>query len=265
MTIRWVLSAFLVLFATSCTLFAQRIEPAFWWVGMKDTRLQLLIHAPAIAEAQPILAYAGVKVARVTKVKSPNYLFVDLVISPAAKAGTFPIQFLKNGKSVLTYQYELKAREKNSAQRQGFTPADVMYMITPDRFANGNPANDNVAGMLDQASRTGRDTRHGGDIQGIAQHLDYIKELGFTALWINPLVENNMPKASYHGYASTDFYKIDPRFGTNEDYRNLSKAAQKQGIKLVIDLIMNHCGSSHWWMADLPTDDWLNFQGKYQV
>ncbi len=251
----------LVLVFITYPLFAQRVEPAFWWVGMKDTRLQLLIHEKNIGSAQPKLMYPGVTVATVTRVKSPNYLFVDLVISPAAKAGTFPIQFVKDGKSVLTYPYELKAREANSAQRKGYTAADVMYMITPDRFANGNSANDVVAGMPDKANRTGRDARHGGDIQGIANHLDYLQDMGFTALWINPLVENNMPSASYHGYASTDFYKIDPRFGSNEDYRALSKAAQKRGIKLIIDLIVNHCGSSHWWMSDLPTDDWLNFQG----
>ncbi|MBO0949296.1 glycoside hydrolase family 13 protein [Fibrella forsythiae] len=258
------LPAVLLLLSITFQLVAQRIEPAFWWVGMKDTRLQLLIHAPAIAEAQPKLGYAGVKVAKVTKVKSPNYLFIDLIVSPATKPGTFPIQFLKNGKSVLTYQYELKEREANSAQRQGYTAADAMYMITPDRFANGNPANDNMPGMIEPASRTGIDTRHGGDIQGIVDHLDYISNMGFTALWINPLIENNMTR-TYHGYAATDFYRIDPRFGSNDDYRNLSKAAQKRGIKLVVDMIMNHCGSGHWWMSDLPTDDWLNYQEKPEI
>ncbi|NID10170.1 glycoside hydrolase family 13 protein [Fibrivirga algicola] len=265
MTIYRLLLVSSLVLITRFALVAQRVEPAFWWVGMKDTRLQLLIHAPAIAETQPKLAFTGVKLMKVTKVKSPNYLFIDLVVSPTAKPGTFPIQFLKNGQAVFTYQYELKARSTGSAQRQGYTPADVMYLITPDRFANGDPANDNVPGMPDPASRTGRDTRHGGDIQGIIDNLDYINDMGFTALWINPLIENKMPQASYHGYASTDFYKVDPRFGTNEDYRTLSKAAQKKGIKLVIDMIMNHCGSGHWWMADLPTDDWLNYQDKPQI
>ncbi|RYF56004.1 MAG: alpha-amlyase, partial [Cytophagaceae bacterium] len=264
MNTRRFLSTTLLLLVTSYTLIAQRVEPAFWWVGMKDAHLQLMVHAPAIAESQPKLTYSGVNVKKVTKVKSPNYLFIDLVISPTAKSGTFPIQFLKNGKSTLTYQYELKARETNSAQRQGYTAADAMYMITPDRFANGNPANDNMPGMIEQASRTGRDTRHGGDIQGIADHLDYISDMGFTALWINPLIENNMTR-TYHGYSATDFYKIDPRFGSNDDYRNLSKAAQKKGIKLVVDMIMNHCGSGHWWMNDLPTDDWLNYPEKPEI
>ena len=241
-----------------------RVEPSFWWIGMKDSRLQLLIHTTKARETQPALNYAGVKITNVNRVKSPNYLFIDLVISPGTKPGSFPIQFMKGGKTVFTYSYELKAREQHSARRQGFTPADVLYMITPDRFADGNSTNNNVAGIAEQASRTGRDTRHGGDIQGITTHLDYIQDMGFTALWVNPLVENSQ-KGSYHGYASTDFYKIDPRFGTNDDYRNLSKAAQKHGIKLVIDLIMNHSGSAHWWMADLPTDDWLNFQEKYEI
>lgn len=244
----------------SYSLFAQRVEPAFWWVGMHDTHLQLLVHEKNIAQTQPRLTYPGVKMTKVTRVKSPNYLFIDLTISPATRPGTFPIQFLSNGKSVLTYAYDLKAREPGSAQRQGFTTADVLYMITPDRFANGNPANDTIVGMPDLANRTGRDTRHGGDLRGIANHLDYINDMGFTALWINPVVENNMPTASYHGYAITDFYKVDPRFGSNDEYRNLSKAAKRRGIKLVIDMVVNHCGSGHWWMNDLPTDDWLNYQ-----
>ncbi|WP_077921882.1 glycoside hydrolase family 13 protein [Spirosoma sp. 209] len=262
---RFILLALLLALTPVTLLFAQRVEPAFWWVGLKDPHLQVLIHETNIGDTQPRLSYPGVTMTKVSRVKSPNYLFIDLVIGPGAKPGTFPIQFLRNGRPAQTVVYELKARKANSAQRQGYTAADVMYLITPDRFANGNPANDNAADLADKASRTGRDTRHGGDIQGIINHLDYLQDMGITALWVNPLVENNMPSGSYHGYASTDFYRIDPRFGSNTDYLTLSQAASQRGIKLIIDLIMNHCGSSHWWMNDLPTDDWLNEQKKPRI
>ncbi len=250
-----------VLLSFASMLYAQRVEPAFWWVGMKEPRLQLLIHQKDIGTTEPQMTYAGVKLAKVIRVKSPNYLFLDLTIATTAKAGSFPITFKKNGKTVATYSYELKNREPNSANRQGFTSADAMYLIAPDRFANGNPENDNVVGMTDLADRKGKDKRHGGDIQGIIEHLDYIQKLGFSSLWICPLQENNQNMGSYHGYAMTDLYKVDARFGSNEEYRKLSKEAQKRGIKLVIDLVPNHCGSEHWWMKDLPTDDWVNFQG----
>lgn len=258
-------SLFLFFIAAVLPLYAQRVEPAFWWVGMKEPRLQLLIHQNDIGATEPQVTYAGVKLTKVTRVKSPNYLFLDLTIAATTKAGSFPITFRKDGKTVATYSYELKNREPNSANRQGFTSADAMYLVTPDRFANANPANDNVAGMVDLLDRTGKDKRHGGDIQGIIEHLDYIQQLGFSALWICPLQENNQNMGSYHGYAMTDLYKIDARFGSNEEYRKLSKEAQKKGIKLVIDLVPNHCGSEHWWMKDLPTDDWVNFQGNPKI
>ena len=258
-------SLFLFFIAAVLPLYAQRVEPAFWWVGMKEPRLQLLIHQNDIGATEPQVTYAGVKLTKVTRVKSPNYLFLDLTIAATTKAGSFPITFKKDGKTVATYLYELKNREPNSANRQGFTSVDAMYLVTPDRFANANPANDNVAGMVDLLDRTGKDKRHGGDIQGIIEHLDYIQKLGFSALWICPLQENNQNMGSYHGYAMTDLYKIDARFGSNEEYRKLSKEAQKKGIKLVIDLVPNHCGSEHWWMKDLPTDDWVNFQGNPKI
>ena len=168
-----------VLLSFASMLHAQRVEPAFWWVGMKEPRLQLLVHQKDIGTTEPQMTYAGVKLAKVIRVKSPNYLFLDLTIATTAKAGSFPITFKKNGKTVATYSYELKNREPNSANRQGFTSADAMYLIAPDRFANGNPENDNVVGMTDLADRKGKDKRHGGDIQGIIEHLDYIQKLGF--------------------------------------------------------------------------------------
>jgi neopullulanase len=258
---------FLILyfFATVALANTSRVEPAFWWTGMKNPNLQLLVYHPAIGEAMPSLKYSGVKIAKVNKVKSPNYLFIDIVVEPQAKAGVFPIRFLKNGKEVFVYQYELKNREPNAAQRKGFDASEVMYLIMPDRFANGDPTNDNVEGMVDKADRTGNDTRHGGDIEGIRQHLDYIAQMGFGSLWICPLLENNQNMGSYHGYAATDLYKVDPRFGTNESYKNLSKEARQKGLKMIFDFVPNHCGSEHWWMKDLPTDDWLNYQAKPQI
>ena len=242
---------------------SSRVEPAFWWVGMSDPSLQLLVHHPKIGQATPRLRYPGVKLSNVKTVTSPNYLFLDLVISPQTKAGKFVIEFVRNSKVVFEYSYELKTRVKGSAQRKGFTPADVLYLITPDRFANGDPSNDNTDNTLEKFNRSHRDGRHGGDIRGITQHLDYIKDMGFTTIWPMPLAENNQPEVSYHGYAITDFYKIDPRYGSNEEFVNLAEQAHQKGLKLIIDVVLNHCGHYHWWLKDPPTPDWFNAGGKY--
>ena len=202
--------------------------------------------------------YPGVTLKKVSRAESPDYLFIDLLISPAAKPGKFDINFMSGQKKTVVWSYELKARKKGSGERQGFNSSDVIYLITPDRFANGNPSNDNMPGMKETADRTNPDGRHGGDIQGIEDHLGYIKDLGATAVWINPLFENNMEKYSYHGYSITDYYKTDPRFGTNEDYFRMSEEIHKNGMKLIMDMVFNHCGSNHWWMADPPSKDWFN-------
>ncbi|RUT79820.1 glycoside hydrolase family 13 protein [Ancylomarina longa] len=241
----------------------ERVEPAFWWIGMKNPNLQLMIYGKDISDYQPVVDYPGVSIERVISVKSPNYLFMNLRIAADAKSGAFDIKFQKNGKTVLTYVYKLLQREKGSADRQGYNASDAIYLITPDRFVNGNPKNDTVEGLLEKANRMDKNGRHGGDIQGIINSLDYIKEMGFTTIWINPLLENNQPVFSYHGYSTTNYYKIDARFGTNEEYRELAEIASKKGIKLIMDMIENHCGSGHWWVKDLPTDDWFNFQGDY--
>ncbi|WP_299757383.1 glycoside hydrolase family 13 protein [uncultured Pontibacter sp.] len=258
----------LLLCLLQVTVFAQqqnlRVEPAFWWAGMKDPNLQLMLHGNNISSLQPEVSFAGAEVKDVIKVKSPNYLFINLNLANA-KPGKFTIQLKKGNKTVHRYTYELKQREANSANREGFNSSDVMYLITPDRFANGNPKNDSVKGMEDKLNRSDRSGRHGGDISGIIQHLDYIKDMGFTALWVNPVLENDQPKVSYHGYSTTDYYKVDPRFGSNQEYVELSEKAKARGIKLVMDMILNHIGSEHWWMDDLPTDDWLNFQVDYQI
>jgi len=208
--------------------------------------------------------YPGISVARTVHVKSPNYLFVYLDISADAKPGTFDIVFSSDSNK-LTYSYQLQPKNPDPDYTRAFSSADNIYLITPDRFANGNRGNDNIDGMGDEVDRSNPNGRHGGDIRGIADHLDYISELGFTAIWLNPLLENRMQAFSYHGYATTDFYKVDPRFGSNAEYRALVTQARSMGIGTIMDMIINHAGSSHWWMDDLPTDDWLNFQGAPRI
>lgn len=247
-----------------------RVEPPFWWAGMKNPKLQLLVHGEDIASTKPELNYPGVEVKAVTSLQNPNYLFIDLELAPDVAPGKFEISFQQRGKSRATYSYELKQRQPGSAERKGFNTTDVLYLITPDRFANGDPSNDMVAGMREGLNRSEPYGRHGGDIKGIINSLDYLKDLGFTAIWVNPVLENDMEEWSYHGYSTTDFYKVDPRFGTNEEYAELSRKAREKGIKLIMDMIVNHCGSFHWWMEDFPSNDWVNYQeeylrGEYQI
>lgn len=247
-----------------------QVEPPFWWAGMKNSKLQLMVHGENIAETKPELNYPGVEVAAVTSLQNPNYLFIDLELAPDIKPGTFDISFKQRGKSKASYRYELKERADGSAERQGFNTTDVLYLITPDRFANGDPSNDVIAGMREGLNRAEPYGRHGGDIRGIINSLDYLKDLGFTAIWVNPVLENDMEQWSYHGYSTTDFYKVDARFGTNEEYLELTRKAKEKGIKVIMDMIVNHCGSFHWWMEDFPANDWVNYQeeylkGEYQI
>ena len=239
----------------------ERIEPPNWWVGMKDQRLQLLVHGPGIAALTPALNYPGVKLQRASQVDNPNYLFLDLQISKAAKPGEMVLRLNAAGKTVLTRNYPLLARAPGSAQRQGFGPKDAIYLIVPDRFANGDSANDNQAGMGDGMLRSNVNGRHGGDLAGMAGHLDYIEAMGFTQIWSTPLLENRQRQYSYHGYSPTDLYRIDPRFGSNEEYRRFVAMARAKGIGVIQDIVLNHIGSGHWWMTDLPAQDWINGQG----
>ena len=234
------------------------LEPPSWWTGMHNPELMLLVNGKAISDLTPSINYNGVSIITVTRVSSPNYLFIRLNISTDAKPGKFPILFMKNGKKVLSYEYELKQRKEGSASRKSFGPEDVVYLLMPDRFANGDTTNDSVAGLEEKVNRLDPNGRHGGDIRGIIGHLDYLKELGVTALWVTPLLEDNMPVYSYHGYATSDYYKIDARYGTNEDYVLLANECHKRGIKLIMDVVPNHCGSAHWWMNDLPMNDWVH-------
>lgn len=241
----------------------ERVEPPFWWAGMQHPQLQLLIKGEGIGKAQVVIDYPGIELTEVHRVNSPNYLFVDLELWQHVKPGTFEITLLFEGKTTLRYPYELKAREPGSAEREGFHASDVMYLITPDRFANGNPDNDEVKAMREGKNRKDDYGRHGGDIAGISAHLDYITDMGFNAIWLNPILENDQPRQSYHGYAVTDYYKVDPRYGSNEEYVALATQARDRGVKMIMDMIANHCGSMHWWMADPPTEDWINHQGTF--
>ena len=242
-----------------------RIEPLNWWVGFKNQTLQLLVHHPNIVERTPEISYQGVSIEKVHQADSPNYLFIDLNISEPTKAGKFNIIFKQENKDDLIHTYELKSREKSAEDYIGFNSSDAIYLITPDRFSNGSPENDVVETLNEKTiDRTDDYARHGGDIQGIINHLDYIEDLGFTAIWPCPLLTNDMPQGSYHGYAITDYYQVDPRFGTLEGYKNMSSKLSEKGMKLIMDQVANHCGLEHWWMKDLPFKDWINHQAYYE-
>lgn len=237
----------------------ERVEPMSWWVGMKNPKLQLVVHGNKIAEKNVSINYPGVRLLRVNKVENPNYVFLDLEIGPTAKAGSFPINFLDKTLKAVSYTYVLKNRDKTPNRIQGVTSSDLIYLIMPDRFANGDKTNDVVAGMEETAlNRDSMYYRHGGDIQGIINQLDYIKDLGVTTIWNTPELENNQDKTSYHGYAVTDHYKIDPRYGTNELYKTFVDKSHSMGLKVIKDVVHNHIGSNHWMMKDLPFKDWVH-------
>lgn len=237
-------------------------EPAFWWSGMKNPELQLMVYGENIASFRPSVSYPGVKLKSSVALESPNYLLVYLDVENA-QPGTFDITFTKDKKQI-KMPYELKARKKDACKIKGFDSSDVLYLIMPDRFANGDPSNDNL--VMKTAYKTDRNdpsARHGGDLAGIEKHLDYIEDLGVTAIWLNPVLENDMQGGSYHGYATTNYYRVDPRFGTNEDYVRLIDKTHAKGMRVVMDMIFNHCGSDHIWMKDVPSKDWFNNLDKY--
>lgn len=236
----------------------QRIDPPMWWTGFQNPNLQLMVYGENIADLNPEISYPGVSIFAVTKAQSPNYLFIDLKIDETAEAGTFDILFKKGKKVQSSWKYTLAKRSEGSSQRKGFDHSDVMYLLFPDRFANGDSSNDDIEGLSDKINRAHQYGRRGGDIQGIINHIDYLKDLGITAVWTTPLLEDNQPQGSYHHYATTDFYHIDPRFGSNEEYRKMVEICHGKGIKVIMDMIPNHCGSAHPWMQDLPFADWIN-------
>ncbi|PZP47728.1 MAG: alpha-amylase [Pseudopedobacter saltans] len=240
-----------------------RIEPLNWWVDMKYDTVQLIIHGKNISLYSPSIEYKNIKILQVHKVENPNYLFVDLYITPSAKAGKFPIIFSQKGKSSISYSYELKERNK-SVKAQGVTSKDFIYLLMPDRFSNGDASNDKVAGLLDQSlSRDTLTSRHGGDMQGVIKHLDYLQELGITSLWMTPVLENDQSETSYHGYANTENYHIDPRYGSNELFKILTDSLHGRGMKMVMDVVPNHFGSQHWTVVDMPMKDWVHQWPSY--
>ena len=243
----------------------ERIEPPHWWIGFNNTQVQLLVKHPNISEATPSINYAGVSIEKVHKADSPNYLFLDLNISESTTAGPFNIHFKFNEEKELVQTYEVKARLKEASDYQGFDSTDAIYLITPDRFANGDTSNDINESLKEKTINRKDDyARHGGDLRGIIQHLDYIQEMGFTQIWSCPLLTNDMERSSYHGYAMTDFYQVDPRYGSLEEYQELAAKAKEKGIGLIMDQVANHCGSEHWWMQDLPFKDWVNQQESFE-
>ncbi|MFZ6816835.1 glycoside hydrolase family 13 protein [Undibacterium sp. Ji22W] len=249
--------------AQTSTYQIQHLEPASWWIGMKHPEVQLMVHGNKIAELTPVIDYPGVVIQKVQHSDNPNYLFIDLHIADNSTAGNVEIKFQKADQLVVRHNFVLQTRRSASAQRQGYTPRDAIYLLMPDRFANGDRSNDSVPGYSDKLARQIPGARHGGDIQGIRQHLDYIVGMGFTMLWPTPLMENAQAINSYHGYAATDFYKIDPSFGSNLSYQQLVQDAKQKGLGVIQDIVLNHIGSNHWWMKDLPAKDWLNYPGNY--
>lgn len=241
----------------------KHIEPMHWWVGMHNPELQIMVHGEAIAELHPSVNYSGVTLKTVERTTNKNYLFINLHIATNAKPGKLELQFSDKSGVQLRVPYELQKRRTDSALRDSFSAKDVIYLITPDRFANGNPANDNHSSMVEVADRTSPIGRHGGDMKGIQNNLDYIARMGFTMIWPTPMIENNQAEYSYHGYSPTNLYQMDPRMGSNEDYKNLVAAARKKGVGFIQDIVLNHIGSGHWWMQDLPAADWLNFQSGF--
>jgi len=233
----------------------ERVEPPSWWIGMKNPDLQLMVYGKGISGYDVSTLYPGLSISTVVKTENPNYLFINLKIDGNCKPGNPSIIFTR-GKEKILYNYTLL--QKSSGQQKGFNTSDVIYLVMPDRFSNGDPSNDKVDGMYEGPDRKDPNGRHGGDLKGISDHLSYMKDLGVTGLWLNPFLENNQLRTSYHGYAITNFYRVDPRYGTNDEFRQLVTDAHSKGMKVMMDMIFNHCGSEHWMMKDLPCKDWVH-------
>lgn len=240
----------------------KKVAPTFWWAGMKNSELQVLLYGDDISSSEVSISSKDIYLKEIVRQSNSNYLIIYLDLNDA-KAQKFDI-ILKNGRKVTKVPYELKERTRKGSDIEGFTSSDVLYLIMPDRFANGNPENDVVPGMLEnKVDRNEQYARHGGDFKGISEHLDYISDLGVTAVWLNPTQENDMKDGSYHGYAITDYYQIDRRFGSNEEFLQLVNEAHGKGLKVVMDMIFNHCGSENYLFKDRPQDDWFNFRSNY--
>ncbi|QNM86728.1 glycoside hydrolase family 13 protein [Polaribacter pectinis] len=243
----------------------ERVEPPNWWVNFKDSSLQLLVKENNIGDFTPSISYAGVTIDKFHKARSENYLFIDILIEKNTNPGKFDIVFTSEKGLKKTHTYELKSRVKSAEDYVGFNSSDAIYLITPDRFANADESTDVIKNLKDTSlDRTDGYKRHGGDLKGIINHIDYISNLGFTTVWPTPVLLNDMARGSYHGYAITDYYTVDPRFGTMADYKKLADDLREKGMKLIMDQVANHCGLEHWWMKDIPFDDWVNNQKNYE-
>lgn len=251
-----------MIFQSLSAIDVKTLDPAFWWAGMKNTELQILMYGDNIAQCTVDINSSDIKMKEVVKPENPNYLILYLDLTDVLP-GRFDI-ILKRGDENKIIPYELKKRKAGSSKRAGFNSGDVLYLIMPDRFANGDKSNDVIPGMRESVvDRNGQYARHGGDFKGIENNLDYISDLGVTAVWLNPVLENDMAEGSYHGYATTDYYKVDRRFGANEDFVSLVDKVHEKGMKMVMDMIFNHCGSEHFFFKDKPSSDWFNYSDKY--
>lgn len=241
----------------------ERVEPPSWWIGMEKNEIQLMIYGENISQATPHIDQPGIQLDRIIKVRNPNYLFLEISISDNMQPGNYDLVFIAANGEKIVYNYKLSQKRNRLPDARTVDASDVMYLITPDRFSNGDPTNDSTDDTVEKADRSDPNGRHGGDISGIAKNLDYIKNLGVTTIWLNPFLENDQAKYSYHGYGISDFYKTDPRFGTNEDYREFVKLSHENDMKVIMDQVFNHCGAGHWWMNDLPSENWLNQWEEY--
>ena len=240
--------------------FLFHVEPLNWWVDMNSPKFEILVHGDKVGECDVNISDERIKLIKTINLENSNYIVLGIQILERSKAFSFEIEFSKEGKLFEKYNYQLLKKAKRVIAKDTYNSSDVIYLITPDRFSNGDKKNDIVSSLREKKiNRRKPSSRHGGDINGIINHLDYISDMGFTAIWSTPMLENNMKNLSYHGYAITDLYKIDPRMGTNELYKELSIKAKEKGIKLIKDVVLNHIGSNHWWMDDLPSEDWLNY------
>ena len=237
----------------------ERVEPPFWWTGFEHGELQLMLYGNDISLLTPTTEYPGISISRVVRVENANYLFVYLDIASDAEPGIVDIVFAE-GDYNIERKFELRPRNTDPGYVRELNGGDTIYMILPDRFANGNPNNDEFDFLDDRLDRAAPYGRHGGDLKGVADRLGYIADMGFTSVWLSPVLESNVPVDSYHGYSTTDHYTVDPRLGSNEQLAALTASMRAKGIGLVMDQVLNHIGSGHWWMNDLPTRDWLNFQ-----
>ncbi len=241
------------------------IDPPFWWADMPVEELQIMLHGENIGHLEPMFNYDGIQISEVKKLDNPNYLIVNLTINESVSPGIIEFRLKEGKRTRITFDYELRERSRDKNRNLGFNSSDVIYLLMPDRFANGDLSNDTIEGMLEPANRSNPNGRHGGDIKGVGDNLDYIKEIGMTAVWLTPTFENDQTAAygAYHGYAATDLYKVDRRFGSNEEFKTFVDKCHSMDLKVIMDMIHNHVGDQHWWMKDPPTNDWFHDFEKY--